>query len=182
MWPESRPLATAADLIALEDDTGFEVVRGEIVKRGNGSFAHGHAQCALSALLRPVFHRTERTWWLVLSVDTELEPHEVYVPDAVGWRREPGREEPSGQPVRLRPDWVAEVLSPETAWRDLGPKLITYHRAGVPYIWIVDPEHEILTVYRWTVDGYLVDLVGGRSDRVKAAPFDEFEIEIAELF
>src|SRR5207244_12469360 len=102
--------------------------------------------------------------------EVELETHEVYRPDVVGWRRQHVPERPSGRPIRVRPDWVAEVLSTSNAAIDLGTKLLSYHRAAVPHYWIVDPEHETLTVYRWTAEGYVVLLTAGRSEHVRAAP------------
>lgn len=45
----------------------------------------------------------------------------------------------SGPPVRTRPDWVCELLSPSNAKRDLIDKLQVLHANRVPHYWIVDP-------------------------------------------
>jgi Uma2 family endonuclease len=84
----------------------------------------------------------------------------VYRPDVVGWRRTRVPERPRGRPIRVRPDWVAEILSLTSAETDLGKKLFAYQRAAVPHYWIIDPEHE----------------------RVHAPPFEELELRVAELF
>lgn len=178
-------MATAVDLAALPDDAPAEVVGGEIVRKAAPSFEHGDAQGSLAALLKPPFQRGSGGpggWWIATEVEIELETHEVYLPDIAGWRRERVPDRPKGRPVRIRPDWVAEVLSPTTAHRDLGPKLLAYHRGGVPHYWIIDAEHEVLSVYRWSPEGYLVHLTAGRGDRVRAAPFEDVELEIAQLF
>ena len=82
----------------------------------------------------------------------------------------------------MRPDWVAEVLSRTNAEHDLGEKLFAYQRAGVPHYWIIDPEHETLTVYRLTGEGYVLALTAGRQERVHAPPFEDVELAIGELF
>ena len=181
---QSNP-ATAADLARLPDTVHAEVIRGVIVEKAAPSYEHGEAQSSLAEILKPPFQRGRGGpggWWIATEVEIELAAHEVYRPDLVGWRRERVPEHPSGRPIRIRPDWVAEILSKSNAENDLGDKLFAYQRAGVPHYWIIDPEHETLTVYRLTSEGYVVQLTAGKRDRVRAAPFEEIELEIAQLF
>jgi Uma2 family endonuclease len=77
---------------------------------------------------------------------------------------------------------VCEVLSPTTASVDMGAKLRAYHRCGVPHYWIVDPEHETLTVYRWETPGYVVALAAGRDETVRAEPFGAIDVRVALMF
>lgn len=178
-------VATAADLLPLPPDVAAEVINGEIVEKAAPSFEHGDAQSSLAELLKPPFQRGRGGpggWWLATEVEIELATHEVYRPDLVGWRRDRVPVRPHGRPIRLRPDWVAEVLSLTNAETDLGRKLLAYHAAGIPHYWIVDPEHETLTVYRFSDQGYVVVLTSGRREVVRAPPFEEIEIEIAMLF
>ena len=180
-----KPLATASDLVSLPDEVRAEVVRGVVTEKAAPTFEHGDAQSSLAGVLKDPFQRGRGGpggWWIATEVDIELEAHEVYRPDVAGWRRERVTERPRGRPVRARPDWVAEVLSVSNAETDLGAKLVTYHRSGVAQYWIVDPEHETLTVYRWTAEGYVVLLSAGRRDRVRAAPFEDIEIAVGQLF
>jgi len=177
--------ATAADLLALPDDARAEIVGGEVVHKAAPAFEHGDAQGAVCALLKPPFQQGRGGpggWWIASEVEVEFETHEIYLPDVSGWRRERVPERPTGRPVRVRPDWVCEVLSPSTAARDIGPKLRTYHRCGVPHYWIVDTEHETLTVYRWGAEGYVVVLSAGGEESVRAEPFEAITIHIPELF
>jgi Uma2 family endonuclease len=115
-------------------------------------------------------------------VEIELAEHDVYRPDLAGWKRSRVPNHPTGRPIRVRPDWVCEVLSPTTAARDLGPKLSSYHHAEIPHYWIVAPEHSTLTVYRFARDGYLVALSAGADDVVRAEPLDAVELPVGLLF
>lgn len=121
-------------------------------------------------------------WWLASEVEVEYEQRQVYRHDAEGWRRETTPERPSGRLVRVRPDWVAEVLSPSNAGNDLVKKLRTLSQHGVPHYWIVDPEHRTLTVMRWTAEGYLTVLTAAEEDVVRAEPFDAIDLDVGMLF
>jgi len=148
------------------------------------SFEHGDAQSSLAALLKPPFQRGRGRpggWRIATGVEVELETHEVYRPDLVGWLRTRVPERPRGRPIRVRPDWVAEILSLTNAETDLGKKLFAYQRATIPHYWIIDPEHETLTVYRWTSEGYVVHVTAGKHESVLAPPFD-LELQVAQLF
>jgi Uma2 family endonuclease len=177
--------ATWADLRALPEERHAEIVRGTIVEKAAPTFDHGSAQFALGESLVGPYQGGRGGpggWWFGTEVDIELEPHEVYRPDVAGWRRDRVPERLREWPVRVRPDWVCEVLSPSNARIDLGPKLVTYHRAGVGHYWVIDPEHRTLTVYRATSEGYLVAVVGGLEDILRAPPFEAVEINVARLF
>jgi Uma2 family endonuclease len=180
-------VATSADLTRLHGDVRAEVIQGEIVEQLGASGEHANAQGSLLAAIHGPFHRRASGsepggWWIVLSVQVELEVHEVYRPDIVGWRREHAPERLRGFPVKLRPDWVCEVLSPSSAGNDLVKKLRVYHRSQVAHYWIVDPTNKTLMVLRWTPDGYLVALTAGRTDRVRAEPFEAVELFVGALF
>lgn len=185
MTAAQRHLATADDLAALPDERRAEVIGGVLIEKAAPSFEHGDAQSSLAELLKPAYQRGRGGpggWWIATEVEIELATHEVYLPDVVAWRREGVPERPRGRPVRVRPDWVCEIFSVSNAEMDLGTKLISYHRAAVPHYWIVDPEHETPTVFRWTGEGYVVSLSAGRRDVVNAEPFEAVALRIADLF
>jgi Uma2 family endonuclease len=187
MSAASKPLATAQTLIDL-GDAPCEVVHGVVTYKAEPSAEHGDAQLGLGSALRAAFHRSgggprgPGGWWILSEVDIELEAHEVYRPDLVGWRRSRVPERPRGRPVRMRPDWVCEVLSASNAKTDLVDKLDVYRRAEIPHYWIVDPETETLTVHRHTPDGYLIALRTARGATVRAEPFDQIEIVVGTFF
>ena len=62
------------------------------------------------------------------------------------------------------PEWVAEILSPTTARYDRTIKLRAYERAGVPEVWLVDPNDRTVTIYRIVASRYtrpvVLDLKG----------------------
>jgi len=191
MTAAPKSLATFEALLALEqtDPEGrYEIIAGEVVPKAGPSGEHADAQSGLAALIRPPFHRQPGGsdgpggWWIYTECDVELAQHDVVVPDVAGWRRERVPERPTGRPVRIRPDWVCEIVSPSNAKRDTIEKVEIYRRHGVPHYWILDPVQETLLVYRLTPDGWLLVLTAGRGDVVRAEPFDAIELRVGLLF
>ena len=176
-------LATAADLVAL-GDARVEILAGEVVEKAAPSFEHSDAQAGGLAFLRPRFHDGDGPggWWIVAECEVQLEAHEVYRPDLVGWRRSRVPERPRGRPVVVRPDWVCEILSPSNAKNDLVHKLRAYQRAGVPHYWIVDPDEQVLTVYRHGGSRYEVVLTATGDEVVNAEPFEAVSLPVGVFF
>ena len=182
--PANRP-ASYADLLRLPANVIGQIVDGELIVSPRPAPRHAIASTAIVGGLDGPFQRGRGGpggWWIATEVEIVLATHEVYRPDVVGWRRERVGARPQGRPIAVRPDWVAEVLSVTNAERDLGTKLFAYQRAGIPHYWIIDPEHQTLTVYRLSAEGYVVALTAGKADRVHAPPFAELELAVGELF
>jgi Uma2 family endonuclease len=179
-------LATFADLEALPDDVRAEIIHGVIVEKASPSGEHAGSQLAFGVVLtrrfqRPPGGRWPGGWWFGAGPDVEYETHEVYRHDVAGWRRERMPERPTGRPVRTRPDWVCEPLSPSNAKRDLVDKLQVLHANRVPQYWIVDPLERTLIVHRWESRGYLVVLKAAAGAVVRAEPFEAVDLSVAAL-
>jgi Uma2 family endonuclease len=182
-----RRLATSGDLLALPANRAAEVVAGEIVDKAAPSFAHGNAQSGLSGALfgfrgPPGEPPGPGGWWIATEVEVEHESHEVYRHDVLGWRRDRVPARPAERPVRIRPDWVCEILSPATAANDTVKKLRVLHRHGVPHYWLLDPDAGTLRVLRWTGDGYLEVLGATADETVKAEPFGAIALSLKRTF
>lgn len=180
-------LATFADLEALPAHVRAEIIHGAIVERASPSAEHSGSQLAFGSVLSHRFQRRPGGrwpggWWFGTEIEVEYETHEIYLHDVAGWRRERMPERPSGRPVRTRPDWACELLSPSNAKHDIVDKFNVLHANGVPFYWIADPLQQTLVVHRWEPAGYLVVISAGASDVVRAAPFDAVELRVSALF
>jgi len=179
-------VATVADLLAIPEDERFhELIDGELTQKASPTAEHGSAQGVLFYKVHGPFGRRPGGrwpggWWFATEVEV-LFDGDVLRPDVVGWRRDRVPERPTGTPIAARPDWVCEVLSTNKR-NDLVKKKRTYHRAGVPHYWIVDPDEETLSVNRWSADGYVEVLAAERGERVRAEPFEAIEIAVGIFF
>lgn len=183
----SRRLATADDLLALSSEKVAEIIDGQVVDKATPSFDHGNAQSGLSGALFGFRGPSGGTrgpggWWLVTEVEVEYELHETYRHDLVGWRRDRVGAKPSERPVRIRPDWVCEILSSSNASNDTVKKLRVLHKHAVPHYWLLDPESGTLRVLRWLPDGYLEVSSATADETVRAEPFDAVELNLRLVF
>ena len=181
-----RSGATFADLQRLPDDVGAEIIHGAIVEKASPTMEHGRAQVATGGYLRRRFDRTgggrwPGGWWLATEVDVEYEPYELFRHDLVGWRRDRVPDCPRGRPIRVRPDWVCEILSPSNEKRDLVDKMRVLFSAGVPHYWILNPDEQVLIVHRLDPGGYLVALTAGADETVRAEPFHAVDLRVRAL-
>jgi len=179
--------ATVEDLLAIPEAERFhEIIDGELVRKALPSPRHGTAQAELTTEIAGAYGLRPRGrgpggWHFATEVEILFEPPQVYRPDVVGWRRERLPRLPAESPITVRPDWVCEILSPSNKQNDLFKKLRTYQRCQVPHYWILDPDAELLAVYRWTPEGYLRVLTAEADERVRPEPFDALEFSVREL-
>lgn len=170
-----------------EGERFHELLSGEIVRRADPSAEHGDAQAGIVAAVRPPYHRRSGDggpggWWILTEVEVLLESGSLVRPDVVGFRRERSLERPTGTPIKLRPDFICEIVSASNAHVDTIKKLRLYHQAGLPHYWLVDPRDSTLTVMRHSPDGYVTLLRAERHEVVRAEPFDAIEIPVGTLF
>ena len=175
------------DFLAIPEHERFhELVEGAIVEKAAPTGEHGSAQAGVVGAILPAYQRRlggggPGGWWIATEVEVLLPP-EIVRPDVVGWRRERVPERPTGFPVRDRPDWVCEVISPSNANVDTVKKLRLYQRAELPHYWLVDPRDATLTVMRWSADGYVTVIRAERGETVRPEPFGEIEVAVGTLF
>lgn len=179
---------TVEAFLAIPEHERFhELIGGDLFRKASPSGEHADAQGGIIAGLRGPFQRGlgdggPGGWWIYPEPEVELAERTVVRPDVAGWRRERCPERPTGPLVRVRPDWVCEIVSPSNANHDRVRKLRLFHQHGVPYYWLVDPRDATLTVLRWSEEGYVTRLSAERGEVVRAEPFDAIEIELGTLF
>jgi Uma2 family endonuclease len=104
--------------------------------------------------------------------------NECRVPDLAGWRRE-RYVSPRQGPVTVLPDWICEVISPESGRQDRTRKAPLYAAYGVPYLWLVHPIDRTLEAYRLEHGRWVLLAAHGGEDRVRVEPFDAQELDLA---
>ena len=183
--PRPAP-ATAEDLVARADSDRLEIVAGELVEKAAPSPGHSFAEAKLAVAVDPYNRRPSSRgpggWWIFTEIHVEYPRGEIYCHDVAGWRRDRLALRPTEWPVRVRPDWVCEIVSPRHERNDLVIKPRTLHGAEVPHYWLVDPEEQLLLVHRWSPDGYTVVQRATAGETIRAEPFDGIELRVGVLF
>jgi Uma2 family endonuclease len=186
MGEPARRLASWADLVEAPDDGRvWEVLGGSLEAQPRPRPAHSRAQARVAGELSGPFDQGRGGpggWWLLIEPDVEFEVHEIVVPDVAGWRRERMSVLPAERPIRTRPDWTCEVLSPSNRRRDRGRKADLYLRAGVPHYWIVDPDERMLEAFEAKAGAWVRLGAWSDGDTLRIPPFEAIELDVGGLF
>ncbi|WP_310603687.1 Uma2 family endonuclease [Anaerosporobacter sp.] len=78
------------------------------------------------------------------------------------------------------PDWIIEIVSPNSKRMDYHTKLFKYRTAGVKEYWIVNPERQQVLVYDFVGDGEKTDTYSF-ADTIKVGIYDNLHITISKL-
>ena len=181
-----RPPATIDDALARPEAERVELIRGTIVHKAAPTGEHSGAQVHFDRRLGDRFDRRPGGrwpggWWIRTEIDIQLE-NELFRPDLAGWKRDRCPDSPRGRPIRQRPDWICEILSPSNENVDRVDKMQSYFQAGIPHYWLADPIEQVLEVYRRTDLAYALVLSAKSGQIVRAEPFDAVELRVDELF
>lgn len=116
------------------------------------------------------------------EVEVVLSPTRIYIPDLSFLLTENMSRFAHDDDVAIQgaPDLVVEVISPSTARRDRSQKLRAYQQAGVPWYWLVETEPLLITEYRHTADGYLVNQTA--AETFAPALFPGLTLPLAQWF
>lgn len=81
------------------------------------------------------------------------------------------------------PDLIVEILSPETAVKDMREKLSLYEKHGVKEYWIIHPTDRTLFVFHLGKDGkYSRPTAFSPPDKVKVKTLKGLTVDLAEVF
>lgn len=138
--------------LACQEELREEILHGEAVAMSPLP-AFNHNQVAYNiARLFGNFLAGRKCTPIAGGMDLYLTEQDIFVPDfMVVCDRSKIRHDG----VHGAPDLVAEVLSPSTAGRDCGYKMLLYGKCGVREYWLVSPEEKSVEVYL-TDSGQLV--------------------------
>ena len=135
-WPRHGEPFTVDDLDRMPDDGHrYELLDGTLIVSPAPGPPHQRVVAVLMALLEPACPDE-----LVVfpNVSVRIAANSALEPDAVVARPA----DVSGARLVRPPLLVAEILSPDSALRDLNLKKAAYERFGVPSYWVIDPDLE----------------------------------------
>jgi Uma2 family endonuclease len=142
---------TPEDLLAMPDSKSYELVDGQLLERNMGaesSWVGGE----LYVRLHQYGQEHKLGWTLPSDTGYQCFPHApslVRRPDVsfVRYGRLPGGVLPQGW-IKIRPDLVVEVISPNDTVEKLNAKLEDYEIAVIPLVWVIAPGSRSVMIYR----------------------------------
>jgi Uma2 family endonuclease len=140
-----------------DDGYRYEIWHGELVRMAPTGGRHGECEANLVAALRQQTRALGRAYTGDTGFVLREDPDELVSPDVAFVRHH--RLPPPAERIsylRVVPDLVVEIRSPNDSDAEVGAKLSLYLEVGVPLVWIVDPQRQTVEEVR--------ALVGGLSD------------------
>jgi Uma2 family endonuclease len=179
----AAPHYSPEDLLSLPDGgKGFELVDGVLVEKHMGGFASWVAGRILQLLAS--YGQDSGAGW-VLDAEGSYQcfadaPGKVRKPDVSFIRtgRLPGERIPSGH-VPIPPDLAVEVISPNDTFYEADAKVQEYLAAGVPLVWVVNPEARRVHVYR---SDSKVELLLETDELTAPDLIPDLRVRVADLF
>ena len=142
---------TPEDLLTMPDGDHYELVDGKLVETTMGAKSSWIAG-ELHGLIRNFNAETRLGWTLPAETSFQCfaeDPTRVRRPDTafIRFGRLPDEELPDGH-IRIVPDLVVEVVSPNDLHDAVVIKVNEYLRAGVRLVWVVSPKSRQVEVLR----------------------------------
>lgn len=165
-----------AQLEALPENCVGEILDGRLYTQPRPAPPHLQAATRLGSILDATFgnkYGTRGGWRILAEPEIHfLRKIEVDVPDVAAWRLARMPRLPRTAFIEIVPDWVCEVLSPNTAGKDRSIKMPIYARFGVPFAWLIDPDARTLEAFALTDGAWTPVGRFGGTETVAAQPFD----------
>ena len=165
-----------------ETEPASEFICGEVIQKPMPSYEHSRLAFILAFLFETYFRRTGQGVGVIELRHTDREESRAYLPDVgiLVTKRIPTDERTRKRgPFEAPPDIAIEILSPDDRPSRVSEKLAFYIRAGVPLVWIVDPEDRTIDAHRPGKPSTR----HGVGEVIRADPvLTDFELSLDELF
>jgi Uma2 family endonuclease len=174
-------LISGEELARMGDLGRCELIDGRIVRMSPANYRHGGIELRIAAALHSFVH--PRGLGRVLTGDvgvyTRRDPDRVRGADVLFITHETLARHPGTAFLKVAPELIVEVLSPEDRAMDTTQKLREYFAIGVRLVWVVDPAARVVFTHRSVTDVRELKegdpLTGG--DLLPG-----FEVPVAEIF
>ncbi len=171
-------------LLFPDDGKRHELIDGEHYVTPSPTFGHQGVIGNLYFLIRSYLESHNIGQVFVAPLDTILSKFDVVEPDLLFIARARAAELLSSQWVTGAPDLVVEIGSPSTRARDETIKRRLYERAGVSEYWFVDPQIDVVRVYRREDDRFSRprELARESGDILTTPLLPGLELALADIF
>jgi len=182
--PDDGLKLTYDDLLQFPDDgQRHELIDGEHYVTPSPTLRHQEISGRLYLVLGNwlAAHPLGRIYYAPL--DVILSRYDVVEPDLLYVSNDRAEALLAGQHVTGAPDLLVEIASPGTRRRDETIKRRLYERMGVTEYWVVDPDIDVIRVYRRTDDtfGRAVELSAEAGDVLLTALLPGLESPLARV-
>ena len=181
----SRVKLTYDDFLLFPDDgQRHELIDGEHYVTASPNTKHQGVSGNLHFLIRGWLEQHSVGRIFYAPFDVVFTRYDVVEPDLLYMSHARARDVLTAANVQGVPELVIEIGSPSTRKRDETIKRRLYEREGVSEYWVVDPDIDVIRVYRRDVDGFsrARELTAEAGDVLTTPPFDGLELPLERIF
>ena len=186
MKPASPGLKFTYDDFVLFPDDGkrHELIDGEHYVTPSPNTRHQQISGDLFALIWMYLETHSIGRVFHAPYDVVFSEFDVVEPDLLYLSNERAAEAVTPQHVRGVPNIVVEIASPGTRRRDETIKRRLYDRAGVSEYWVVDPETDVVRVYRRSDEGFgrAIELSRDAGDVLATPLLPGLDLQLTRIF
>lgn len=184
MAPQTATRMTYEEFMALPDDgKRYELIEGELILNPSPVPRHQEIVGNIYAALRGFFQTHAIGRVFLGPLDIVLADATILEPDVLAILNERA---PLIGPKNVQgaPDIAVEVLSPWSRRRDEGVKRRLYEHHGVNEYWIVDPESEIVRIYRRAGAAFdrPVEIHNDEGGSITSPLLPNFSLDVRDVF
>ena len=186
MKPATPGLKLTYDDFVLFPDDGkrHELIDGEHYVTPSPNTRHQQIAVDLLALIWTYLEAHPIGRVFVAPFDVVISKSDVVEPDILYLSNERAAEVITPEHVRGTPELVVEIASPGTRKRDETIKRRLYERSGVTEYWVVDPEVDVVRVYRRSGElfGRAIELSRDAGDVLATPLLPGLDLPLARIF
>ena len=176
---------TYDDFVLFPDDgLRHELVDGEHYVTPSPNLRHQQILLDLAFVIRSWLESHPIGRLFVAPCDVVLSEFDVVEPDLLYVSNERWADVATPQNIRGVPNLVIEIASPGTRRRDQTEKKALYERAGVSEYWVVDPDIDVVRVYRQGAHGFdrAIELSRKAGDVLTTPLLPGLDLPLARIF
>src|SRR4030043_2361941 len=178
---EEKKKYTYTDYLKTPDDQRYELIEGELLMTPSPVTKHQRISRKIAFVIETFVTGNNLGEVFYAPFDVYLDNENVVQPDIFFISKE--RLNIIGEKnIQGAPDPVTEIISENTAYRDLVQKKKLYARFGVKEYWIVIPGEEIVEIYTLKVNTYMLYKTYSKDDTLESSLLKELKIALKGIF
>ena len=172
---------TYEDYASLPEGSPYQLIGGDLIMVPAPAPGHQRILRKIGFLLQQHAEKIDLGEIFYSPIDVYFSEVDTFQPDIIFILKE--RASIIGEThIEGAPDLIIEILSPSTAYYDLGRKYKVYEQAGVKEYWLIHPDRKALEVYLNTDEKFGLSQAAEESGIVRSELLEGFEADLADIF
>ncbi|CAB1083988.1 restriction endonuclease [Alkalispirochaeta odontotermitis] len=172
---------TYEDYVSLPEGSPYQLIGGDLIMVPAPAPYHQRISRKIEFLLLQYVENNDLGEIFYSPIDVYFSEEDTFQPDIIFILKE--RSGIIGETkIEGAPDLVIEILSPSTAYYDLGRKYMVYEKAGVKEYWLIHPDRKAVEVYINSGEKFQLSHTAEESGIVKSKLLDGFTAKLEDIF